>query len=249
MPTVAEIKIELKAKKIKGITGKNKAQLLAMLEASKSPANTPKPIASSPSLTKSLSDAMEHLIKEIHSEKKTPIVVRKATIANIVKEAFDGSEEPGDDMRLYDATGYIDKLITELKKPKSKFMSYGGHNYGGEGSSMEAIIYIVSKVLNVIDTKNIVDIELKEVFSDDYAFKSDNRFSEEKYDIEKYNKYVKARLPIDEEMGYSVPEFFNEYTTTIKPMEGTDKEKLFYKNNLIKNLEETRKQIIDYDFY
>jgi hypothetical protein len=62
MPTVAEIKIELKAKKIKGISGKNKAQLLAMLEASKSPAESHTEV----SYKTILDDAVTKYIKEMN---------------------------------------------------------------------------------------------------------------------------------------------------------------------------------------
>lgn len=169
------------------------------------------------------------------------IIVRTATIKKIVDDYFDSSEEPNDDMWLSDAREYIDKLIAELKKPKGgKFMAYGGSNYGGNGSAMGAVINIVKNVLKVVDTKNIVKIELQEVYQDNYAFKGD---------IKKYEKYVKARFPIEEDEGQSgVPEFFDEYTTTIKSMEGTEAEQLLYKQTLIKNLEETDNQIGMYEF-
>lgn len=253
MPTIAQIKAELKAKKIKGITGKNKAQLLAMLYPSKSPAVAPAPAPApahsesakhdifAKNITKPVEEAMEHLIKEVHSEKKIqPIIIRKTDISEIVNDFFEGSEEPNDDMTVYDATHYIDKLIKELKKSNGKFMAYGGSFYGGNGSAMEAIIDIVADVLAMVDKHHLIDIQKKDVYADDYEFGGDEN---------KYDKYVKARLDIDEEMGQVVPEFFAEYTTSIKPMEGTDKEKLFYKNNLIKNLEEAQKQIQAYNFY
>jgi hypothetical protein len=42
MPTIPEIKAELKALGVKGITGKNKAELMAMLEQAKAPKEAPK---------------------------------------------------------------------------------------------------------------------------------------------------------------------------------------------------------------
>ena len=67
MKTIAEIKIELKARGIKGYSGKNKAQLLAMLENSNQT-----PAKDTSSIDKPLSNMIHNVIKEINIEKQKP---------------------------------------------------------------------------------------------------------------------------------------------------------------------------------
>lgn len=62
MPTIAELKARLKSMNIKGVAGKNKTELMAMLEGSPVPARDRTPVAMSPRGASHLATAMNRLL-------------------------------------------------------------------------------------------------------------------------------------------------------------------------------------------
>ena len=62
MPTIAELKAQLKSMNIKGVAKKNKAELMAMLEGSPVPARDRTPVAMSPRGASHLATAMNRLL-------------------------------------------------------------------------------------------------------------------------------------------------------------------------------------------
>jgi hypothetical protein len=116
MPTICEIKMELKELGVKGITGKNKAELMAMLEHAKAPKVAPKakkrPVIVRPAVAKPV------------AEPETPQKRLMAEIKALVEEAKAKAREGASAKELTDF--YNKKISPKIDLYGAEYLGHGG---------------------------------------------------------------------------------------------------------------------------
>jgi len=118
MPTIPEMKAELKALGVKGITGKNKAELMAMLEQAKAPKVAPKAIP----------------LKDILKKRKPEI----GDLSEPPKEEPKKKPEIGND-GLAELLGIIAKAVAGPAPTTMKIINKGKKSQGEKKPSKEEI--------------------------------------------------------------------------------------------------------------
>jgi len=130
MKTICEIKIELKAKGIKGITGKNKSQLLAMLEG-KTPAPKPTKVVeqSKPNMARAMKALKENAVErgtiKALKDKKKPLGMAKAMKALKKNAVEEGANKASKEYKKQPSSSNSEEtFIDELDTVQSSTLLY-----------------------------------------------------------------------------------------------------------------------------
>jgi len=157
MPTIPEMKAELKALGVKGITGKNKAELMAMLEQAKAPKVAPKAIP----------------LKDILKKRKPEI----GDLSEPPKEEPKKKPEIGND-GLAELLGIIAKAVAGPALTTMKIINKGKKSQGEKKPSKEEIEDFVKSELVRIDQMRKAKKEAEKLMPKETSLEKHNRIAE-----------------------------------------------------------------------
>ncbi len=259
MPTVPELKKELKALGVHGYSKKRKCELEAMVATAKSKpivelnasikgldaAIKRKPAVKATPAVKKIETPTENpvkavekkMVEEIKAPKRPvivmPIIRRKvdAVLDKVEKKLEENVEDSGDDGRIYPDD--ILRIIDVVKTGKPLKM-YGYSLYGGQGSSTDLFVRIVNAVADAIKP-DALDIDM-----DDF---DNDRVSEKKW-----KQTIETLFPDnDYDESSFIPDDYTQYTIKANDMSATEKKQVIIALEVL--LEKLRKMYSAYYIY